>query len=98
MADIRKLKGISKSERDLFRACGINTVEDLWLSIDEGKGGVAGLATRSRIEKSRLIELLVAEGMRQPGRFGSSWLKNHWLDIFVIAVMLILGFGIRQRW
>ena len=97
MADIRKLKGISKSESELFRKCGINTVEDLWLSIDEGKGGPAGLATKSHIEKSRLIDLLVAEGMREPGRFGASWLKSHWLDIFVLAITLLLVLGIWRR-
>jgi hypothetical protein len=97
MADICKLKGITDAEATALREkCQIETVEDLWLRINSAENPWKSLAANSGIEKKRLIDLLAAEGMRQPG-FAGAWFKRHWLDVLILLLMLALGLGIWRR-
>lgn len=98
MADITRLKGITSGESETFRRCGLNTVEDLWLRCAKDNDGITSLASQSKMQKDRLIDLLVAEGMRQPGRFRSAWFKSHWLDILIFGIALVLIVGVWRRW
>jgi hypothetical protein len=91
MADISKLKGITEDETAKLRAANVKTIEQLWLRISEEQDdGLTPLATQTGIKTERLMELLVAEGLRNTGKFGSSWLKQHWLDLVLIAGLLSL--------
>jgi hypothetical protein len=98
MSDLRKLKTLRDGDIDSLRACGINTIEDLWLRISEEQDNeLAKLANESGIDKKRLIDLLAAEGQRRPGRLGSAWLKQHWLDLLVLGVVLALALAVWRR-
>jgi len=98
MSDLSKLKTIRQSDVESLRACGINTIEDLWLRIsDEQDNELASLADASGIHKERLIDLLAAEGKRQPGRWGSAWIKQHWLDVLVVGIVLALALAVLRR-
>ena len=98
MSDLSKLKTIRQSDVESLRACGINTIEDLWLRIsDEQDNELASLADASGIRKERLIDLLAAEGKRQPGRLGSAWIKQHWLDVLVVGIVLALALAVLRR-
>jgi len=91
MADISLLKGITREETKNLRASGVKTIEQLWLRISaEQDNGLAPLANKAGIKQDRLMDLLVMEGLRNRGKFGSSWLKQHWLDLIIIAVLLAL--------
>ena len=91
MADISKLKGITEDETAKLRAAKVQTVEQLWLRISEEQdNGLTPLATQTGIKTERLLDLLVTEGLRNTGKFGSSWLKQHWLDLVMIAGLLAL--------
>jgi len=84
MADIGKLKGITITEAKALRKSELKTVEDLWLRI-AADDGLESLMDQSGIEKNRLIDLLVEEGMRQPG-FVRGWLRRHWLDVLILLL------------
>jgi hypothetical protein len=84
MADIGKLKGITITEAKALRESELKTVEDLWLRI-AADDGLESLMDQSGIEKNRLIDLLVEEGMRLPG-FVRGWLRHHWLDVLILLL------------
>jgi hypothetical protein len=97
MADIGKLKGITGAEVEALRKkCQIETVESLWLRVSSAENGWKSLTDNSGIEKKRLIDLLAAEGMRQPG-FAGAWFKRHWLDVLTLLLALALALGIWRR-
>lgn len=92
MADISKLKGITQEEAQKLRRANVNTVEQLWLRISEEQdAGLAPLATQIDMTQERLMDLLVAEGLRHTTGFGTAWFKRHWLDIVIIVGLLAVG-------
>lgn len=98
MSDLSKLKTIRESDVESLRACGVNTIEDLWLRISEEQDNeLASLADKSGIKKERLIDLLATEGQRQSGRLGSAWIKQHWLDLLVVGIVLVLALAVLRR-
>jgi hypothetical protein len=94
MADIGKLKGITDAEAEgLRKKCEVRTVEALWLRISNADDSAwKSLTDNSGIEKKRLIDLLAAEGRREPG-FAGAWFNRHWLDVLILLIALALALG-----
>lgn len=95
MANIGKLKGIATTEAAILRESNVETVEDLWLRI-AADDGLDSLMVQIHLEKTRLIDLLAAEGMRQPG-FAHAWLKHHWLDVLILLLAVTFAFCVWRR-
>jgi hypothetical protein len=95
MADIGKLKGITITEAASLRESTLETVEELWLRI-AADDSFESLMDQSGIKKNRLIDLLVEEGMQQPG-FASAWLKHHWLDVLIFLLAVTFAFCVWRR-
>jgi hypothetical protein len=90
--DITKLKGIKPTEATQLRTQGIATVEQLWFRISEQQdNGISQICTATSISEDRLIELLIAEGVRPPGTYGTGWLKEHWPDVLIVLSLLLLA-------
>jgi hypothetical protein len=90
MPDVNKLKGINKAETRELRAARVQTIEQLWLRISEEEdNGFDDLVNKTGIPQGRLMKLLSDEAMRHAGKFGSSRLREHWLDFGLILGLLL---------
>lgn len=96
MTPIHKLKGITSRERSLLEKSQILTVEQLWIAVgkDETEIDRLGNVIGSR---SRLLELLTTDGLRQTSTLGDSWLARHWLDLLLGLVLIVMIFLLGER-
>jgi|SRR6185503_1248412 hypothetical protein len=89
MIPINKLKGISPDEAQLLASKGIDSVEQLWISVGKGEAEIERIATVFG-EKKRLIELLTEDGLDQSSTIGDSRIARYWLDLVIIIALIVL--------
>lgn len=89
MTPIHKLKGITTRERLLLEKNDILTVEQLWTAVGKDESEIERVGNLLG-SKSRLLELLTADGLRQTRTLGDSWIGRHWLDLVLGLVLLMI--------
>lgn len=90
MIRIDKIPGIKPDEADVLRLQNIRSISDLWSRIGQDFDlGIDNLADDTGIEKSRLIELLKTQALREIKRQGS-WAGRHWLELAILALLLLV--------
>jgi hypothetical protein len=90
MTDISKLKGIKPDEVESLRQRNVKTIEALWSRVGKGPDEINLLVEQTGIDEARLLHLLLIEGAGDSRRLGSSLLKRHWLDLILIAGIVVL--------
>jgi hypothetical protein len=86
MRDISRLKGLQGTELGKFRGAKIYNFTDLWSKISSE--GVEGVQQATGIQRSRLVKLLVSEGLDEASAKQETILTRHWLDIAIILTFL----------
>jgi hypothetical protein len=88
--DLFKLP-LTYEEAEKLCGSGIETLDSLWSYIGyEYDRGIDSLADETGIHKSRLIELLSTQAVREARVVGSSWISRHWFDVIIVLVILIV--------
>jgi hypothetical protein len=90
MTRIDKIPGIKSNEVKVLHSQNISSITDLWSKIgQEFDHGIDNLADDTGIKKSRLVELLKAQAVKEANRQGS-WAGRHWLELAILALLLLV--------
>lgn len=89
MTDIGKLEGITPDQARILEQNNIRTIEQLWICVGNGESEIDRIGTLIG-DKSRLMDLLTMEGLRESRSLGDSWIANHWLDLTFISTLIVV--------
>ena len=90
MTSIDKIPGISSDEANILHSQNIQRTSDIWSKIGQDfDHGIDKMAEDTGIEKSRLVELLKAQALKE-AKHQRSWTGRHWLELAILALLLLV--------
>jgi flagella basal body P-ring formation protein FlgA len=94
--DVSAIPGVREDEVVRLHQQRITTTQDLWKQLGrDPEHGIAHVAATTRIEPTRLLQLIREVAIAEARRCGSPWLVRHTMDVAialacVLAVVLVL--------